>query len=217
MQSFLERLASAEPTPGGGGAAAAIAAMGAALLSMAARHSLSKSPTEPDRLHLELELRTSEALRKRCFDLVAADALAFDRFMAACRMPRDAAPERERALQLALRGTIEVPLECARAILDGLRLAGTCAAHCHRNVAADAAAGAQALLGALRICVLNVRVNAASLADAAYAGIAGAAADAALREGAPLAAAAESLVLERLGTKGERECSATSKSPRRRH
>lgn len=201
MQSFLDRLASAEPTPGGGGAAAAIAAMGAALLSMAARHSLGKSPAEPQRLALEAQLRASEALRARCSDLVGADARAFDRFMQAYRMPAAPAGPRSAAMQAALREAIEVPLECAQAALEGLRLAAGCVEHCHRNVAADAAAGAHALHGAVRICALNAAVNAGSLADSAYAEEARAAASAALREAAPLAARTQDLVLERLGTR----------------
>ncbi|HVC02715.1 MAG TPA: cyclodeaminase/cyclohydrolase family protein [Steroidobacteraceae bacterium] len=205
MHAFLDRLASAAPTPGGGGAAAATAAMGAALLSMATRLTLGKKLEEPRRADLQAQLTSSEALRAGLTELVAADARAVDRLIEAYRMP--AADEQSRAARAAavdsaMRTAVQVPLDLARSCLEGIHLANRCVASCHRNVAGDAAAGVLALQAALRTCALNISINAPALQDAAYAARSRAAVAAMLGAGLPLADGALRLVSERLAIQG---------------
>jgi len=200
MQSFMDRLASASPTPGGGGAAAAIGAMGAALLSMAAAVTLGRELDAVPRSGLQEQWTASEALRARFTALVDDDARAFNQFLAACRMPRRddrQAEARAAAMQAGLWAATRVPLDCAQASVEGIRLAKLSVEGSNLNVIGDAGAAALALQAALRICALNVAVNSSSLHDAVSAGLARQTVQALLDEGLALAERVQQRISER--------------------
>ncbi len=172
IDEFLERLASADPTPGGGSAAAIMGAMGAALVSMVCNVSLGKKgyeAVEPEIRSLRAE---SERLRVRLATMVAEDVAAFDSLMAAYRMPKAAEAEkaaRSEAIQSALKRATEVPLECARICAAVIELARRVSEHGYRGVISDAGVGALAALAAARSAALNVYINAPALKDRDYA------------------------------------------------
>src|SRR5579862_7689643 len=63
LQTYLDDLASARPTPGGGSAAALSAATGAALACMVARLTLSKADYADVHVEIETLLQEAEKLR----------------------------------------------------------------------------------------------------------------------------------------------------------
>jgi methenyltetrahydrofolate cyclohydrolase len=172
VETFLDELASAAPTPGGGSAAAVIGAMGAALLSMVCNVTLGKKGLEAVESEMKAVRDESESLRARLTAMVADDIAAFDGLMAAYRMPKTNDEEKSRraeAIQANLRAATETPLACARACAEVVALARRTAEKGFAGVISDAGVGVLAANSALRSAALNVSINTPSLKDRAYA------------------------------------------------
>lgn len=202
VERFLERLASADATPGGGSAAAVMGAMGAALAAMVCRLTLGKTGYEAVHDEVQQALAEGEALRLYLNGLVAEDVAAFDTLMAAYRLPKaDDAQKaaRSAAIQAGLKAATEAPAACARACADVIRLCAVMARHGNLNVISDAGVGVLAAAAALRSAALNVGINAPSIKDRAYADARLAEVDALQTEGLPLAEQVFGLVRSKLG------------------
>jgi formiminotetrahydrofolate cyclodeaminase len=172
VETFLDELASAAPTPGGGSAAAIIGAMGAALLSMVCNVTLGKKGQEAVEPDMKAVRDESERLRARLTAMVAEDIAAFDGLMAAYRLPKTNDEEKSRraeTIQANLRAATETPLACARACAQVVALARRAAEKGFAGVISDAGVGVLAANSALRGAALNVYINAPSLTDRAYA------------------------------------------------
>lgn len=197
LEQFLDRLASADPTPGGGSAAALAGATAAALVAMVARISQGKGPADALAAMVERAERSRSALTA----LIADDALAFEAVRAAWRLPRDseeAQAARRAAVQEALRGATAVPLRVAREALAALELtpelARTGTASALSDVAAAALLGYAAVNGAL----YNARINLKGITDQAYVAETAAEVDRLNRGSAASRDAAMAAVRERL-------------------
>jgi len=159
---FLEALADGSPTPGGGSAAAYAGAMGASLVAMVARLTLGKKKyTEVQDQMLSI-LDEAEVLRKQLTVAVDEDATAFEKVMAAFRLPKDTDDQsavRATAIQQATIHAAEVPLETARKSLRVMELAADAAKLGNLNAITDAATGAMMAQAALTSAGYNVRIN----------------------------------------------------------
>jgi glutamate formiminotransferase / formiminotetrahydrofolate cyclodeaminase len=164
--TFLDALASAEPTPGGGSAAAYTAASAAALVVMVARVSIGKKKyAEIEAEMHEIALR-ADGLRSALTAAIELDARAFDGVMAAYRMPKVTDNEkaaRSEAIHHAMEKAAEVPQETAENALSVLRLACTVAEKGNLNAVTDAATAASLAVAAVTSAGANVRVNIQSL------------------------------------------------------
>ena len=172
IDEFLERLASADPTPGGGSAAAIMGAMGAALVSMVCNVSIGKKGCESAGEELRAVRAQSETLRLRLAAMVAEDVAAFDALMAAYKLPKASDLDKARradAIQASLRSATEVPLDCARACTEVIKLARRAGEHGYRGVISDAGVGVSAAYSAARSAALNVFINAPALKDRRFA------------------------------------------------
>jgi formiminotetrahydrofolate cyclodeaminase len=172
VETFLNELASAAPTPGGGSAAAIMGAMGAALLSMVCNVTLGKKGFEAVAPDMKAVCDESERVRARLTAMVADDIAAFDGLMAAYRLPKTNDAEKSRraeAIQVNLRAATETPLACARACADVVALARRAAESGFAGVVSDAGVGVLAANSALRSAALNVYINAPSLKDRSFA------------------------------------------------
>jgi formiminotetrahydrofolate cyclodeaminase len=172
IETFLDELAGAAPTPGGGSAAAIIGAMGAALLSMVCNVTLGKKGQEAAEPDMKAVRDESERLRARLTAMVAEDIAAFDGLMSAYRLPKTSDAEKARraeAIQSNLRAATETPLACARACAEVVMLARRTAEKGFAGVVSDAGVGVLAAHSALRSAALNVYINAPSLNDRSYA------------------------------------------------
>jgi len=169
---FLDRLASPTPTPGGGTAAAMSGATGAALVAMAARLTAGKKGFEDvePRMH-EIE-SAADAARAEFLDLAERDARSFDAVMAAYGLPKETDEDkaaRSAAIQEAMVGAANVPLETARLAVDMLALAEEAARTGNPNLLSDAAAAAELLAASCRAAGWNVEINAQSIKDESIA------------------------------------------------
>jgi len=171
LPDLLAEFASAGPTPGGGSAAALTAAIGLALVAMVARMPRTKHGTDEDRQALDGVLQAVEHLAQHALDLVDDDAAAYDAVVAAYRKPKatdDQKVERRSAIEAALRGAAEGPLEVMRSCRAGLGAALDAARAGNPSASSDVGVAVELLGAALRSAALNVRINMSSLTETGY-------------------------------------------------
>jgi formiminotetrahydrofolate cyclodeaminase len=171
IERFLEALASRSPTPGGGSAVALMGAMAAALVSMVANLTVGKK----DYLAVESAMRRLDedaaGLRVKILGLVEEDMAAFEKVMAAYRLPKETdqqKSERSEAIQAGLKVATQVPLACAGLCREVIFLSAIAADQGNRNVLSDAGVAALAAHAAFRSAVLNVRVNLGGIRDGGF-------------------------------------------------
>ena len=173
LPELLAEFASAGPTPGGGSAAALTAAVGLSLVAMVARMPRTKHGTDEDRQSPRRRPAGGRAPRAaRALDLVDDDAAAYDAVVAAYRKPKateDQKVERRSAIEAALRGAAEVPLEVMRSCRAGVGAALEAARTGNPSASSDVGVAVELLGAALRSAALNVvRVNLSSLTETGY-------------------------------------------------
>lgn len=172
IQAFLDQLAGPSATPGGGSAAAIMGAMGAALVSMVANLTLGKPRYQAAEEEMRALLAQAEALRERLLNLIEDDVAAFDRVMAAYRLPKETEEDktqRQLAIQSALKAATETPLTCARLCAEVIELCRLAAEKGNANLITDAGVGVLAAQAALKGCALNVAVNLNAIQDQGFA------------------------------------------------
>ena len=192
LTTLTDRIAERTATPGGGSAAAALLALGSGLVAMACRFT---SGEKHAAVAAAMGSRAAELdrLRAQALRLVDDDSAAYDAVSAAYKLPKASDEEkraRSAAVQQAVRGALEAPLATLEAARAALRIAALAAGEVNPNLASDLATGAWCLRGAAEGALLNVRINAGSMADKALAAERLATAEAALRESRGLAEAA---------------------------
>ncbi len=165
---LLERLGSADPTPGGGAAAAVVGALGAALIEMTANLTLGKprfADVEDRAKHIE---QRAAALRQRLAAFGDTDAAAFEKVSAAYKLPRgddDQKAARAQAIQAALLVAAGVPSDTARLCADVLALAEEAAPILNPAVISDVLVGALLARAGLDSAAVNVEINIAAMTD----------------------------------------------------
>ncbi len=162
LKAYINRLASAEPTPGGGSAATLVGAFGAALIAMVARITLAS--TKHTAVHADaLELvETADALRSQFLAARPHDEAAFAAVVAAQALPRGSAADnvlRAQQLQAALADAAESPLRVAALAAQLLDACDRGAHLRNANLMSDVECAIAFGRAALDASVANVRVN----------------------------------------------------------
>lgn len=167
VAEYADRLAAGTPTPGGGSAAALSGCFAAALVQMVCDLTIGK---EGYRQHEELlrPMRArAEVLRGELLALADKDADAYDRVIAALRLPKatetDKAARKEALGRANLQAT-EVPLAAAEACAGVLALAAELLPRGNRNALSDVGTAAALAVAGLRGALMNVRINLGGLA-----------------------------------------------------
>jgi formiminotetrahydrofolate cyclodeaminase len=171
VAQLLAALASPDPTPGGGTAAAIAGAMGTSLLLMVTGLAKSKNNLDDEKAALSKARTRLEPIAARLMELADADTQAFDEVMAAYRLPKatdDDKAARTRAIQAALRGATEVPLETLRAGVDAITHARMVAQYGNQSAASDVGVAIGLLKAAADGAAANVRINLTGLKDEAF-------------------------------------------------
>jgi len=171
FDELLEAFSSSDPTPGGGSASALAGAVGASLLAMVAGLPKTKHAAEDDRPPLDEARAALVALRDTLARLVDEDTAAYDRVVAAFKLPKGTDEEkaaRSAAVQAAFRGATETPLAVMRACAQAVRHGGVVAARGNPSASSDVQVGLELATAGLRGARLNVEINLGSLKDAAY-------------------------------------------------
>lgn len=171
VEGFLSTLGSASPTPGGGSGAAIAGAMGAALVRMLAELTRGRKKYAQ---HEELMTAVSEQAdeeRVTLLGLAEKDAAAYDAVGAAFKLPKESDEEkaaRREAIQAAMKGACDVPLEVMHHCLEVISLAKNAVQSGNKNAVSDGAAGAELARAAMRIASYNVKINLGSIKDEEY-------------------------------------------------
>ncbi len=171
LREFLDELAGPAPAPGGGVAAALAGALGAALVSMVANLTRDKKGYEAAWAEAGQLLGQSERLGARLLALTGEDYAAFMRLTQARKLPRGSDEEKAKrtaAVQVALRGAAEVPLQIAEACAAAMQLCRPIAEIGNKNALSDAGVAVLMAEAGLRGAALNVLINLGLIKDAAY-------------------------------------------------
>ncbi|GHG04643.1 serine cycle enzyme [Deinococcus piscis] len=158
MQQVLDAAGARRSVPTGGSVIAVSGAFGVSLLVLAVNLTLTKKdpPAELTTLHDTLRL-----LQRRIQALGDEDAELFAAFMKEARQ-QDVAAEQTEALRQQTR---EVPLQLARELQEGLRLAQQLRPLVHTSVVSDVQAGAAILHGAGQASLFTLAHNFSSLEE----------------------------------------------------
>jgi formiminotetrahydrofolate cyclodeaminase len=171
VSQLLAALASPEPTPGGGTAAAVAGAMGTSLLVMVSGLAKSKNNTGDEKAALAKARAAIEPITARLTDLADADSASFEAVMAAYRLPKASDEEklaRSKAIQSALRGATEIPLETLRACAAALDQSRVVVDYGNQSAASDTGVAIGLLKAAAAGAAANVRINLEGLKDEAF-------------------------------------------------
>ena len=168
IRGFTEETASESAAPGGGSISALMGALGAALSTMVANLSAHKRGWDDRWKEFSDVAEKGMALQQELLALVDEDTAAFNRIMDALSLPKGTAEEkaaRAAALEEATLYAASVPLKTMEAALKALPLALEMALKGNPASASDAGVAALAATAGIRGAALNVRINAAGLAD----------------------------------------------------
>ncbi len=168
IPQFGEALASKAPVPGGGGAAALAGALAAALANMVCELTFGKKRYARYEEDLRRVADRASELRLELLCGIDEDAAAFEPLSRAYSIPRDA-PERAEAMEAALRTACRPPMDIARRCAEVTELLSELAEKGSAIAVSDVGVGAQLARAALLSAGLNVRINAKSMVDRAYA------------------------------------------------
>jgi len=170
LSGFVASVASSSPTPGGGSVVAHVAALAAALAQMVAGLTIGRKKYAAVEEEMRQLSTRAASLGSRLTRLVEADAQAYGAVSEAYKMPKepaDAAAARQRAIEGALIGAAEVPLETARLCGEVTEIAAVVAARGNTNAVSDAGVAALLADAACRGAAYNVRINVAALPNRA--------------------------------------------------
>lgn len=165
---LVESLAAKTPTPGGGAAAAMAASMGAALFLMVVRFSRGKKANVARDGDLQRAETKLQEQMQRLLPMAERDCRSFDLVSAAYGMPKDTEEQkslRDRAIQEALVGAMVVPEETLCMVRDVFVTMSDVVDCVGKAIVSDLASGAALLLAAAEGAWLNVKINAAFLAN----------------------------------------------------
>ncbi len=168
-QEFINKLASKAPTPGGGGASAYCGALASALSSMVGNLTLGKKAYEQVQDGVKEALAQLEDQRFRLLALVDEDAQVFKPLSRAYTMPKSTPEEAEKkevALQKALIGATEVPLQIMKVCAQVIATSEFLAYNGSRLALSDAGVAVLFAEAALKGASFSVFANTALISDA---------------------------------------------------
>jgi glutamate formiminotransferase/formiminotetrahydrofolate cyclodeaminase len=172
LADFAAETASESPAPGGGSIAAAVGALGAALGTMVANLSSHKRGWDDRWQEFSDWAEQGQAHTQELLRLVDEDTRAFTRVMTAFGLPKSNDAEkatRREAIQAATRYATEIPLKVMEASLASMTVIRAMAETGQETSVSDAGVGALCARTAVMGAYLNVRINAAQLADKSFA------------------------------------------------
>ena len=169
LKTYLNGLASAQPTPGGGSAAAIVGALGAALLAMVARITLGSDRHREVHAQALLLVSAADTLRSRFVQARLSDEAAYGAVVAAQALPRATDAEkltRTERLQNALIASAEAPLNVAHIAVELFELCDGVASLHNTHLVSDVACAIAFARAAFDASVANVRINHRFIKDA---------------------------------------------------
>lgn len=168
VKGFADETARESPAPGGGSVSAYMGALGASLATMVANLSAHKAGWDDRWEEFSRWADKGIELQAELLHLVDADTEAFNGIMAALSMPKGNDEEnrlRAEAIEQATENAAQVPLETMKCACKVFEVCRAMAIEGNPNSVTDAGVGALAARSAVLGAGLNVKINAAGLAD----------------------------------------------------
>jgi glutamate formiminotransferase/formiminotetrahydrofolate cyclodeaminase len=170
-QPFLDAVAQPTATPGGGSVAALAGALGASLGQMVAGLSRKKKSQAAYREPLSDALAEFHSASRALAEAIDRDAASFESVMAAYKLPQ-ATPEeqgrRETAIQNALQGAANVPMEVARKAAQIFDQLGKLESIASPSMLSDIRVGRLMAGAAVQGALENVAINLQSITDSGF-------------------------------------------------
>jgi formiminotetrahydrofolate cyclodeaminase len=163
----LAAVADPAPVPGGGSVSALNGATAAALVEMVAASSAKKKAFADKAEDLLTLAESAHSYRRELLALADKDSAAYAGVSAAFKLPKETPEQqadRQAAIQQALKGAADVPLETARACLAVLHLALAVGEMGNPSAITDVAVAAMTASAGVEGAILNVRINLADIA-----------------------------------------------------
>jgi glutamate formiminotransferase / formiminotetrahydrofolate cyclodeaminase len=170
-QPFLDAVAEPTATPGGGSVAALAGALGASLGQMVAGLSRKKKSQAAYVERLSDTLAEFHSASRALAEAIDRDAASFESVMAAYKLPQVTPEEqgrRESAIQKALQGAADVPMEVAREAANVFDLLGRLEKIASPSMLSDIRVGRLMSGAAVRGALENVAINLQSITDTAF-------------------------------------------------
>ena len=168
VDEFAKETSRESPAPGGGTIAAYMGVLGAALGTMVANLSSHKPGWDDRWAEFGTWAARGQELMTSLLHLVDEDTEAFNRVMAAFGLPKKTEEEkaaRTQAIQAATLDAAQVPLKTMKEAAKVFEICKAMAIEGNPNSISDAGVGALAARAAVLGAGMNVKINAASLAD----------------------------------------------------
>lgn len=190
VAGFAAAAASQEPAPGGGSVAALEAALGAALTAMVCGFTTGRKKWAAYEEKAKRLEREALLVKDRAVEIIDRDTEAFHAVSAVFAMPRDTEEEkaaRSAAMQQALKGCTQTPLEVMETACQALEIVREMLAGYNTSAASDLGCAALSLKAGIQGAWLNVLINIGGIEDAAFVREARARGQAILDKALPLA------------------------------
>jgi glutamate formiminotransferase/formiminotetrahydrofolate cyclodeaminase len=165
---FIDEVSRDSAAPGGGSVAALSGALGAALGTMVANLSISKSGFEKEQNKLSNIAQKGQNIKDKLTQAIDEDTSAFDQVIKAMRMPKDTEDEKETRnieMQKGYQIATLVPLNTVENCKEALEICHDISKIMDDSMASDVGSGAwMANAGAIS-AAYNVRINIKSIDD----------------------------------------------------
>ena len=171
LADLLAAFSSPDPTPGGGSAAALSSAIGASLLMMVVALPKTRNGSDEDRNALAAVAQELAVIRERLAAAIDGDTAAYNGVVAAYKRPKATAEEqtaRKQAIQQALRGATDVPVDVMQQSVRALEAATIVARHGYKSASSDIGVAIAMLRAGTTGAHLNVGINLESVTDLSY-------------------------------------------------
>lgn len=171
VEGFINETASSSPAPGGGSIAALNAASSAALITMVANLTLGKEKYAAVEGDMKEVAAKAGALKDDFLALIDEDSNAFNKIMAAFKLPKDtdeAKKARSAAIQEATKGAALVPFKVGQKANELFALAEEVITKGNQNAITDGVVAAMNARAAVRGAFLNVKINLGSIKDGLF-------------------------------------------------
>ena len=155
VEGFVQETSSSSPAPGGGSIAALNAASAAALIEMVAHLTLGMEKYAAVEKEMKEVAEKAASLKNQFLALIDEDSNAFNKIMAAFRMPKGSDEEkavRSKAIQEATKGAALVPFKVGETANELFALADVVITRGNTNAVTDGAVAAMRELAGRLAC-----------------------------------------------------------------
>jgi len=172
LVEFANETASESPAPGGGSISAYVGVLGVSLGTMVANLSAHKPGWDNRWKEFSTWAEKGQLYKNQLLHLVDEDTKAFNKIMTAFGLPKsteEEKKERTQMIQEATKYATQVPFDVMQICYRSMEIIKEMAAAGNPNSVTDAGVGALCSMAAIQGAFLNVKINAAGLADNAFA------------------------------------------------